>query len=380
LKADPLLVNQTNQFQQTPLRVAVMQRQTNMVGFLESHGAKWDAGSAAMAGRTDVMEKLLQQDSSVVGMRVSGKSLLHIAVGNGDLDTVKLLVSAHSDVNTKDDWGVSPLGCALIKNADGIKEFLRHHGAQANLFDSIYADDLKTASGLIGLDRSLASFLTDKRVSVVEVATALGRANILNLLLKHGAASEGVRQNAVRLAVFFNQPESLGLLINAGAKLDTVDSYGLAPLHWAAIVGGTEVADLLLKHKTDVNQEVTVIDQGRIPIVGPERGTIHGDTPLHLAALCGQTKVVGLLLKAGADVNAVDAMQFTPLDFASVMRPPSRFTIGRLQLGMTGILEPLFAASQTSLDQNQSEMNGRRLAAALIKAAGGKNSSNGRPF
>lgn len=380
LKADPLLVNQTNQYQQTPLRVAVMQHQTNMVAFLESHGAKWDAGSAVMAGRADVLEKILQQDSSAVRMRVSGKNLLHVAVANGDLNMVQLLVSAHCDVNAKDDWGVSPLGCALLKNAEGIKELLMQRGAKENLFDAVYADDLKAASRLLEQDKSLASSSTDKHVSVVEVATATGRTNILKLLLKNGADLNGVRQNPVRLAAFFNQPESLGLLIRAGVKLDTVDSYGFAPLHWAAIVGGTEVADLLLKHKADVNQEVTEVDPRQGQIMGPERGAMRGDTPLHLAALCGQTNMVELLLKAGADVNAVNAMQLTPLDLASSMRPPSIFSIGRLQRGMLGIVEPLFTDNQKPRDQNQSEMSGRRFAASLIKAAGGKNSGTRPPF
>src|ERR1035438_4559598 len=193
-------------------------------------------------------------------MRVSGKSLLHIAVGNNDLNTVKLLLSDHCDVNAKDDWGVSPLGCAWIKNAEGIKELLMQHGAKENLFDAVYADDLKAASRLLEQDKSLALSSTDLRVSVVEVATATGRTNILKLLLENGAAIKVVRQNPVRLAAFFNQPECLGLLIRADAKLDSVDSNGFAPLHWAAVVGGTEVADLLLRHKTDVNQGVTEVD------------------------------------------------------------------------------------------------------------------------
>ena len=368
LKADPLLVNKTNQYQYSPLRVAVIQHQTNMVGLLESHGAHWDAGSAAVAGRTDVMEKLLQSDPSAVGMRVSGKSLLHIAVANGDLSMVKLLVSAHCNVNVKDDWGVSPLGCALIKNANAIKELLIQHGAKENLFDAVYADDLKTASALLEQDRSLAASSTDRQVSVVEVATATGRTNILSLLLKNGADLNGVQQNAVRLAAISNQPESLGLLIRAGAKLDAADSYGLAPLHWAAIVGGTEVADLLLKHKTYVNQKVTEVDHRQSPMIGPERGAMRGDTPLHLAALCGQTNMVELLLKAGADVNAVNALQLTPLDLARSTRPPSFFSLGRLQRGTLGTLEPLFTDSQKLRDQAPFEISGRRFAASAINA------------
>jgi hypothetical protein len=83
---------------------------------------------------------------------------------------------------------------------------------------------------------------------------------------------------------------------------------------------------------------------------------------------------VALLLKAGADVNAVNAVHLTPLDLASRMRSPSIFSIGRLQRGMTGMLEPLFTDSQKPPDQGQSEMRGRETAASIIKTAGGRNS------
>ena len=378
LKADPLLLNQVDQFQQTPLRVAVLQRQTNMVAFLESQGARWDAGSAALAGRTDALEKLLQQDPSLANTRILGKNLLHIAAGHKQLDMVKVLVTARCDVNARDDWGVSPLGCALIQGATETAAFLKQHGAKENLFDAVYADDLPTASDLLEQNKDLVLSFTDRKVSVLEVATATGRTNILKLLLKHGADVKLVSQNPVLLAAFYNQPESLRLLFGAGAKADTVDSYGLAPLHWAALVGATEVADLLLKHHTDPNQEIKEVSQN--PMYGSESAAVRGDTPLHLAALCGQTNLVLLLLKAGAEVNALNARQLTPLDLANPTRPPSIFSIGMLQRGLAGKLEPLFWERSQPQDQFSSEMSRRRSAASLIQAAGGKHSGTRPPL
>ncbi|MEI8291599.1 MAG: ankyrin repeat domain-containing protein, partial [Verrucomicrobiota bacterium] len=148
-KADPSLVNQTNQFQQTPLRLAVTQHQTNMTGFLVSHGAIWDAGSAVLAGRTNELEKILKQDPQAAGMQIFGKGLLHIAAVNNDLTTAQLLVAADADVNSVDNWGVSPLGYALIKHQKEAEEFLRQHGAKANVFDAVYADDLNTVTTLL---------------------------------------------------------------------------------------------------------------------------------------------------------------------------------------------------------------------------------------
>ena len=56
LKADPGLVELKNQYNETPLRVAVTFDgvNSNMADFLVEHGAKWDAFCAATAGRADV--------------------------------------------------------------------------------------------------------------------------------------------------------------------------------------------------------------------------------------------------------------------------------------------------------------------------------------
>jgi ankyrin repeat protein len=222
LKADPSLVNQTNQFQQTPLRLAAAWHQTNMAAFLESHGAMWDAGSAVLAGRTDELQKILKQNPQAARMKISDKGLLHIAAMNNDLTTAQLLVGANADVNAVDNWGVSPLGYALIQHHKEVEEFLRQHGAKENLFDVVYADDLKTAAALLKQDKSPANASTRKRISAVSVAVAAGRTNILRLLLKHRA---NIADDHAGLAANYNQPGCLALLIRAGAKLDKADRY-----------------------------------------------------------------------------------------------------------------------------------------------------------
>jgi len=75
---------------------------------------------------------------------------------------------------------------------------------------------------------------------------------------------------------------------------------GDVPLHWAALNGYADIAQLLIKHGADVN----VQNGGK-------------DTPLHWAALGGHADLVKILVGAGADVNAVDDSMDTPLHFAA---------------------------------------------------------------
>ena len=65
-----------------------------------------------------------------------------------------------------------------------------------------------------------------------------------------------------------------------------INFYNLAPLHYAAIHGQKEIAELLIAAGADVSANTTT-----------------GGTPLHLAALFGRKEVVELLIANGAAVN-----------------------------------------------------------------------------
>jgi len=381
IKADPQLVNQTNQFQQTPLRTAVIQHQTNMISFLESHAAKWDEGSAVLAGRADVLKTIIQQTPSAVSTKVQGKGLAHIAAANGDVDMLNVLIAASADLQAKDRWGLSPLGYALINNHQDVQALLLRHGAKENIFDAVYADDLKTATVLLARDTSLAVSTDTEKISVVDIAAAAGHTDILKLLLITGAplnaATRTNHPNPVHLAAFYDQVEALELLIRAGGKVDQVDQLGFSPLHWAAVGGATNAAAWLIEHRADVNQIIAEGEQNQINFImmGPNRGIITGDTPLHFAAQLGEPNMVQLLLKSGAAVNAVNQMQQTPLDLADSMQAMNSIGMRIVQWGMLNVLGPL-GFDQPMQNRFRFNREGMNSAATLLKTAGGRHSEN----
>ena len=73
------------------------------------------------------------------------------------------------------------------------------------------------------------------------------------------------------------------------------------PLAWAALMGQTEAAALLLQHCADIN------DRNR-----------DGNTALHLAVFLGRAETAELLLKNEADVNAKNYDGLTPVDFLRI--------------------------------------------------------------
>ena len=77
--------------------------------------------------------------------------------------------------------------------------------------------------------------------------------------------------------------------------------FEMPPLAWAAMMGQTEAAELLLQHGADIN--------------GKNR---DGNTALHLAVFLGHAETAKLLLKSGADVNAKNGDNATPVDLLQV--------------------------------------------------------------
>ena len=77
--------------------------------------------------------------------------------------------------------------------------------------------------------------------------------------------------------------------------------FEMPPLAWAAMMGQTAAAELLLEHGADIN--------GR---------NQDGNTALHLAAFLGRAETAELLINNGADVKAKNGDGATPIDILAV--------------------------------------------------------------
>lgn len=114
-----------------------------------------------------------------------------------------------------------------------------------------------------------------------------------------------------------------------GADVNERGFGGRTPLHFAAVVGYTNVAELLITKGADVNAKD---DDNSPPLIEAAAGGYadvaklliakgadvnaknqNGATPLHLAAIMGHKHTVELLVTKGAGVNARDRNGMTPL-------------------------------------------------------------------
>ncbi len=94
--------------------------------------------------------------------------------------------------------------------------------------------------------------------------------------------------------------EAIKQYIADGADVNALH-FEMPLLTWAAMMGQTEAAELLLQHGAEVN--------GR---------NKDGNTALHLAMFLGRTETAQLLLKSGADITSKNDDGATPIDTLGV--------------------------------------------------------------
>jgi ankyrin repeat protein len=379
LKADPTLANQTNMFWQTPLRSAVQAHRTNVVEYLEQHGAHWDAVSAVLAGRAEVLKGMLAREPGIITNALRGSTLLHLAAAEGNMEITRLLLGAGAEVRASDDLGLSPLGTALQSHRTEVVALLRVHGASENVFDAVYAGQLATLTALLSKDKSLARATNGAGLSVVEIAADTDHTDVLKLLLSKGAPASVANgregRTPLHSAVIHNRASTAEVLIRQGAEVEAVDRYGFTPLHLAAWEGSAEVATLLLKHKADPNARTRSSAAASDFSMG-RRFVMAGNSPLHLAAMSGQTNIIAVLLKAGALINATNSTGGTALDLASqrdcLSGPPWWSGLPR-RVELPGAGESARPIPYSSLIERQ------RATISLLEKSGGKHSRVKQP-
>lgn len=155
------------------------------------------------------------------------------------------------------------------------------------------------------------------------------------------------RKSALHLAAETDQVETAQLLIDSGADIEALTAWGATPLEWAAVMGSSRVADLLLARGASGLTLIVAAGLGKLETVksiiasgadlsahrrrgAPETPDDHwpvdsahiqGDVlsdALFAAARNGHTEVVEYLLDEGAQVDAKGVFGGTGLHWAAI--------------------------------------------------------------
>lgn len=229
---------------------------------------------AIYAANDDLIYKImLQKDLNVTNVPQGESSSLMHAADMNNLELVKLLIKKGSPVNYKSKHDITALGVAVMNNKAEMAQLLIDNGALLNVYG-------KTIS--------------------VPLILAKDNPEILKILLKAGANpdSKDVSHGRSILyhAVKYNDIETLKIMIDAKADVNTHDRFQEYPLRIAVENNNYEIIKLLIKNNALLNTQKEY----------------DGSTPLLHATKSGYTDIVKLLIHAGADVGIADKYGNTP--------------------------------------------------------------------
>jgi len=229
-------------------------------------------------------------------------------------------------------------------------------------------------------------------LQLIEAAKQGDVATIASLLQKHADANacEIDGTSALQWAAHSNHTAAAALLVKAGAKATSTNSFEITPLSEAAANGNAEIMEILLKAGADAN---AVSAQGEPALMtaaragNPEavrvllkhgaavdaRESWKGQTALMWAAAENRAEVVKALIDAGADVNARSTEwpqeQKRPSNGNLVSVRPRGSLTPLLFAAREGALASLRVLAEAGVDLNLTEPDGTNaLLMALINA------------
>ncbi len=255
-----------------------------------------DLVAAAASGDHHAVNKLLALGLPPDATDDRGATALIRAAGNGHHRLVATLIEYGADAALSADTGATALSAAISARQGRVVERLSEHG--------------------VAIDQRLPGGIT-----ALMIAAGLGYAELVGQLLSHGADANACDEQGTSIlhaAAYFafhaddaqSGVRTLRCLLDAGARIDTVDQNGRTAL--MRLLG----ADA--RPQTEPDQErltgllEAVLDYGPDLRVQDK----HGATALHICAMHGLLQPARVLLAAGADPQLRDGLERCPCDVA----------------------------------------------------------------
>ncbi|KAF1772521.1 Ankyrin repeat-containing domain [Phytophthora cactorum] len=243
-------VNAADYDKRTPLHIAVSDEQLEMVDYLLQCGAnaealdRWGRSPIDCAGNTEKVKR-----SWLSGMEVNvtdelGRTSLHVAVENGQLGVIELLLSAGVNTNVVDSEGRSPISIALEKQQFAIAEMLRAHQKK-----KLVSRQVKSSEDEHNIALAFRATKRGDMEKLKQLVPELVRPDMEDYDLRtllHVASAEGHLQIAK-------------YLVDCGANVNLLDRWGSSPLSDAVDFAHNELAKFLIaNHATESGFRATV--------------------------------------------------------------------------------------------------------------------------
>ncbi|KID97111.1 ankyrin repeat protein, partial [Metarhizium majus ARSEF 297] len=236
--------------------------------------------------------------------------LLHDAVRQGDVESVRKLVCEYKRPNEPLD-GRLPLVTAVLGKSHDVIKVLLEHGADVKLKGSsaisplgiaIHQKDPILLETLLGYCGSLAGYAGEPLISL---ALEASKEVMALMLIEHGADINKKRGasdcSPLMLACHGKFPRAAQKLLEMGADIEERSLSGMTPLMVASCCSDLATAENLIDFRAKLNAKKPA----------------GGETALYYAVLYQHLDMTKLLVRKGAAVNQPLAGDFTALSVAA---------------------------------------------------------------
>ena len=227
----------------------------------------------------------------------NGDSILHISAFHGDFKIVSRLVYYGGNKKLKNQKGQIPVDLAK-------DNFVRK--VLTDLNKAAKASDEKNIKELINFGKDInekISIFWQAPIHKIIESKEQKKHEVLKEMLDLGS-DPNIRDSngwsALHYACQLGDYESVEILVNNGALIDSYSNNKRIPLHLAAYSGYPNIVEFLLKNGSDPNYKDEL-----------------GCTPLHLAAKKGHVKCIEHLLNYEAELYCLDFRSWNILHYAS---------------------------------------------------------------
>ena len=245
-----------------------------------------------------------------------GLALLHRAVQGNDLTLVKLLIHQGENLRIKDSHGRIALHYASLNPEKGVD-------MMKLLLSSEHAE--------------IMSFIDDHGQTPLHYAAKKDFIDGIQLLVENGAfidLPDHHEYSPYLWAVISGQYRATEMLLSLGVDVNSASTQRKSALNWAASMGRSEIAGLLVANGADLmlmtrsTQSVPLEeaaasgDLATVQLLLQSGADVNyrdhdGWSAIHRAAEEGHYDVVSLLLKHGANVNGISSYGTSPLHCAA---------------------------------------------------------------
>jgi ankyrin repeat protein len=270
---------------------------------------------AAQQRHTSVVEELIKSGANVGTGSKSGFTPLMFAAQQGDVDTARVLIGAGAKPNeAQPKTNITPLIIASAMVHPKMVELLLDNGANPNVVEWMGYSPL----GWVVRDSHYG----------IDIANKDRIVDVVKLLLAHGADPNYRLKNEksktindvsltgatpLLLAAEVNNTGAVKALLEGGADPNIPTTQGTTAVAMAA-GAGTDIQRMRVPEERAMAIEtIKLLAEHGADLNTPGQ---YGWTPLHAATYQGLTDVIAYLVSKGANVNEMDVFGQTPLSIA----------------------------------------------------------------